>query len=305
MCPSPETSSPMARRPAVASDILGHWFGGRPALAPHVADALAELAKLTQPSLAASRDVMQALLTDLFAEPVQETPPSLGATLGHDKLASGIPLLRGEAINVEQKSLRRRWLAVCKTVARQNHGATALAQAFPSLDPAALLAKVVAGRPDAVIQKAELLQLDPALTATVLRFAAFPVLATVAAALAPLRKQTRWEHGHCPTCGGWPLLGELRGLEQLRYLRCGWCASDWECPRLRCPFCANRDHRSLGFFHVEGQEHRYRAATCEECRGYVKLVSTLTALTDPQLLVTDLATLHLDLAAAERGYLVP
>jgi formate dehydrogenase maturation protein FdhE len=57
----------------------------------------------------------------------------------------------------------------------------------------------------------------------------------------------------------------------------------------------------LGYFHVEGEENRYQAATCEQCRGYMKMVTTLAPLTEIELLVTDLATLHLDLAARHRG----
>ena len=61
----------------------------------------------------------------------------------------------------------------------------------------------------------------------------------------------------------------------------------------------------LGYFHVEDEEDRCRAATCDACRGYVKVVTSLSPLTAPQLLVADLATLHLDLVAAERGFFVP
>jgi formate dehydrogenase maturation protein FdhE len=74
---------------------------------------------------------------------------------------------------------------------------------------------------------------------------------------------------------------------------------------LLCPFCGTRDHRLLGYLHVEGEEAQYRAATCDTCRGYVKMLSTLTALTGPQLLVAELAMLHLDLAALQRNYLPP
>ena len=56
---------------------------------------------------------------------------------------------------------------------------------------------------------------------------------------------------------------------------------------------------------MEGEEDKLRAATCDECRGYVKVISTLSALSAPQLLIADLATLHLDLAAADRGFFVP
>jgi FdhE protein len=99
-------------------------------------------------------------------------------------------------------------------------------------------------------------------------------------------------------------LGEYRGLEQTCFLRCGLCAAEWEFPRLCCPFCGNRDYRQLGYLHVEGQEGKERAATCEACSGYVKMLATITALNEPQLLVAEVATLPLDLAATERGFFV-
>lgn len=129
-------------------------------------------------------------------------------------------------------------------------------------------------------------------------------MAQLDTALAPLVEGLPWEHGHCPTCGSWPLLGEFRGLEQQRVLRCGLCAAGWEVPRLLCPFCGNRDHRQLGYFAVTGEEGRCRATTCDACRGYVKMVTSLTPLTALQVLVADVATLYLDLAAADRGFAV-
>jgi FdhE protein len=111
-----------------------------------------------------------------------------------------------------------------------------------------------------------------------------------------------WGRGYCPTCGAWPVLAEQRGLEQCRYLRCGLCASSWEVDRLFCPFCTTRDFTVLGYFQVEGEEHRQRVATCDACRGYLKLRSTLTPLTTPQLLVEEIALVHLDLLALDKGY---
>ena len=67
-------------------------------------------------------------------------------------------------------------------------------------------------------------------------------------------------------------------------------------------FCGNHDHQGLRFLHAEGEETKYRALVCEACRGYVKMLTTLSALPPLPLLVADAATLHLDLAAAERGY---
>ena len=66
--------------------------------------------------------------------------------------------------------------------------------------------------------------------------------------------------------------------------------------------CGNREHETLGFLSREGEENRYRVATCDACRSGVKMLSTLSALPPLMLLVADAATLHLDLAAADRGY---
>jgi FdhE protein len=181
---------------------------------------------------------------------------------------------------------------------------SALAEAMKEgrLDPTTLVEAVVAGKPDEVRRQAEMLRLDGELAATLLRFALFPHLTALAAQLTPLREGSAWEHGYCPTCGSWPLLGEFRGLDQSRFLRCGLCADGWEVPHLLCPYCGCRDHARLGFLHVEGEDLKWRAATCDECHGYVKMVSTLSALPPLAVLVADVATLHLDLAAAERGY---
>src|SRR5581483_7929582 len=145
----------------------------------------------------------------------------------------------------------------------------------------------LSGQPEKIHTRAQALDLDGGLLATVLRLTLFPALASVHAALLPLRREIGWSQGYCPICGSWPLLGEFRGLEQTRYLRCGLCTAEWEVPRLQCPFCANRVHRLLGYLHVEAEEAKWRASTCDACHGYVKVISTLSALTGPQLLVQE------------------
>jgi FdhE protein len=219
------------------------------------------------------------------------------------KLSEGIPLLRDEKVAVDEEAFRERWQRACSAL-EADAAARALADAVRDgqLEPALMVDAVVAGRPEQVRDRAGELGLDPGLTATVLRFTLFPVFTAMAGSLRPARAGMSWERGFCPTCGSWPLLGEFRGLEQSRYLRCGLCASEWEIPRLWCPFCGNRNHEQLGFLHGESEDGKYRASLCDGCRGYVKMVSTLSALEPVQLLVADAATLHLDLAATERGY---
>jgi FdhE protein len=287
--------------------LLGQGRG----LPRDIAEALGELDRLAgeRPALAGPAALLRDLLPALCAGAVAETPPPLGRESAAAKLAGGVPLLRGESVGLDLPAFRRRWLAACAAVERhQSPGAgRALAGAMRAgrIAPAELAAEVLAGRPEGVHARAGALGLDPGLTASVLGLVLFPVLSSLAAALAPLREGAAWEHGHCPTCGSWPLLGEFRGLGQARFLRCGLCASGWEVPRLFCPYCGNRDHEALGYVAVEGEEARQRAAVCERCRGYVKMVSALAALPGPRLLAANVATLHLDLAAGQRGYAAP
>jgi FdhE protein len=292
------------RKPgAGVGGLLRNLLGGRPTLPPDVAQAQEELTQLAQrqPTLRAPCAVVHDLLPVLFAEPVTEPPFALTAEQVAAQLDAGLPLLRGAALPLDAARLRRRWQEVCGVLERHQpvKGVAAVAD-----EAAALAGAVFAGRPEAVAEHAARRGVEAALTGTVLRLALLPVLALWSADLATLRSGRRWGHGHCPTCGSWPLLGEFRGLEQLRYLRCGWCASEWEHARLRCPFCGTDDHRRLGYLHVEGEESRRRVAVCDVCRGFVKMVATLTPPNAPQLLALDVATLPLALAAAGRGYVL-
>jgi FdhE protein len=288
--------------------FLGKWLGQPAPAPPEVAAALADLARIRQerPALAGPAVLLGDLLPGLYADPGSETVPALSPKQASVKLADGIPLLRGEALAIDLRAFRKRGQHACATLGRHQPGdaVQALGTLFQN-DPgkiAAWVPEVLAGRPETVHAQAVALGLDPGLTATVLRLTLFPALSRVSKALAPLCQRHQWGHGFCPICGSRPLLGEYRGLEQTRWLRCGFCASGWEFPRLGCPCCGSTDHRRLGYLHVEGQEAEHRAATCDACHGYVKMVATLAPLDGPALLVADIATLHLDLAAAERGY---
>jgi FdhE protein len=271
-----------------------------------VDDARAELARLSadRPELLPLARWLRELLPELV--PVSATIPTLTAEQVQVKLAGGVPLLRGEQVPFDRKAFRQRWRRVCEVLeAQQPDGAAAaLAEAVKrgQLDPEAMTTAVVAGRPEDVRLRAEELGLDAGLATTVLRFTLFPLFTALESGLGPLHESGGWGQGYCPTCGSWPLLGEFRGLDQGRYLRCGLCAASWEAARLWCPYCGCREHDRLQFLHAEGEESKYRAAVCDACRGYVKMISTLSAIPPLHLLVADAVTIHLDLAAAERGY---
>lgn len=281
---------------------------------PDIADAVARLASLaeTQPDLRGATALQAALLRAVYAAPAPVARVSLGKQDTAARLAEGVPLLRGMPLPVDEAGLRETFLRLCAAIRSQSRDAllpqlTALRQSVRGgeLDLWELSAALVDGEGSALPERLKERGYPPDLVMTLLRLALLPFLEQVAAQLAPLREKLPWGRGYCPTCGAWPVLAEQRGLEQFRYLRCGLCASSWEVDRVWCLFCGNRDHDKLGYLQVEGEEQKQRAATCDVCHTYVKLRSSLAPLTTPQLLVEEVALLHLDLIAIEKGYAQP
>lgn len=111
-----------------------------------------------------------------------------------------------------------------------------------------------------------------------------------------------WRRGQCPFCGSPPALSEIQGKEGARHLRCATCGGDWPYLRLKCAHCGNNDYKSLGYIVVDGEQEKYSIQTCEACRNYSKVIVTFEPTPVDLLPVEDLATLHLDIIATERGY---
>jgi FdhE protein len=131
-----------------------------------------------------------------------------------------------------------------------------------------------------------------------------PMLQACRRAWAPRVPET-WTHGHCPICGGWPTLAEIRGLGGSRHLRCGACGSDWRTEWLRCSFCGQDDHEQLGSLASAESLDRESIAVCDACNSYVKTVTTLAPIRPEHVMLQDLGTLVLDVVALERGYRRP
>ena len=147
---------------------------------------------------------------------------------------------------------------------------------------------------------AQELELPASALLTVARHAIIPLLGGCAAQLAGVARPAG-PLGFCPVCGAWPILAELRGLEQARRLRCGRCAADWAGEWLCCNFCGERDHRRMGTL-VPQAGASTRVETCASCNGYLKTLTTLVPLSAAELLLGDLETVELDLAARDDGF---
>jgi len=110
-----------------------------------------------------------------------------------------------------------------------------------------------------------------------------------------------WDAGVCPLCGAPPSFGDI-GEDGKRWLYCALCGGRWTIGRLRCPFCDNRDAKTLTRLAAEGPEEGYLVEACDVCRGYLKGVDRRVRWNAAAALIEDWGTPHLDLIARRKGY---
>ncbi len=139
----------------------------------------------------------------------------------------------------------------------------------------------------------------PASLDQVLVLALRPFLARCAEALAQTVDLGTWRHGHCPVCGWEPDFAVITPSADRR-LFCGRCVAQWSFPSLTCPFCSNRDRSLITSFAT--RDGRYRVAACDVCRRYIKAYDARKAQRPVMVAVDTIATLPLDAAAMQRGY---
>jgi FdhE protein len=112
-----------------------------------------------------------------------------------------------------------------------------------------------------------------------------------------------WLKGYCPMCGSLPSLSLLKEEVGKRYLFCSYCGYQWRIDRLFCPFCNNKEQESLHYLFAEGEE-AYRIDLCDKCHQYIKTIDYRN-LEESDPVLEDLATLHLDILASQKGYKRP
>ncbi|WP_134701633.1 formate dehydrogenase accessory protein FdhE [Ammoniphilus sp. YIM 78166] len=143
--------------------------------------------------------------------------------------------------------------------------------------------------------------IDIPLLALLAQYSLLPTLVEYSLALSRDFSLDDWKKGYCPICGAHPIMSEIRESEKFRYLRCSSCSCDWLYQRVQCAHCETTDHHQLDYLFIE-DENKYRVDVCNQCQTYVKAVHSLSPQAYPMLLLEDLATLHLDLIATEKGY---
>jgi len=224
----------------------------------------------------------------------------------HHAGAGGRPLLDGAVIEAAPKFIARWTRRILKVAAAAGTEVSALTKAITtgSIDPLLVFEIAVSQDVHRLDELARLVRDDRGVIHGLAPLIARPMLQACRRKWAD-RVPADWAEGRCPICGGAPALEELRGLDGSRHLRCGGCGGEWGSAWLRCPFCGETDHDQLGSLMSPDSLERQTVEVCESCRGYVKTITTLTPIPPRDVVVFDLATLVLDLAALERGYCRP
>ncbi len=115
-----------------------------------------------------------------------------------------------------------------------------------------------------------------------------------------LDKDITWGKGYCPVCGNTPVISTFESDGQ-RFLTCSFCWHKWPVTRLFCPFCENKESKSLHYLFSE-DEKEYRIDVCDRCNKYIKNVDTRIIDRFVYLPLEQIATLHLDIMAKEKGF---
>ena len=217
-----------------------------------------------------------------------------------------MPLLAGAAIVIETTSLRRWTEQLMRTASRS--GTEKMATLKPGLRAAADTLPLF---------KASLCQDEGTLKQIAAINGADPEAFQAVAALLPVpflhACNRRWSHsiprswveGYCPVCGAWPAVAEVRGIDRGRYFRCGRCAGEWQVNCLVCAYCGMSDHEQLVSLVPEQGGATRVIEACKRCLGYVKTFTILQASPAARVILDDLASVDLDIAALEHGYKRP
>jgi FdhE protein len=217
-----------------------------------------------------------------------------------------VPLLAGTTLRLPGRSVRR-FLARLIRIASlggTSKMATLRRALDADLDVPTLFSASLCQDNDRVKGLAETCGADAEALQAVTALLSVPLLHACARRFAPSINES-WVQGYCPVCGSWPAFAEVRGIERSRVFRCGRCDGAWHSRALFCPYCDMADHEELVELLPEKTESSAAIDACNRCRGYVKTLTRLQACPPGTVMLEDLASVELDVAALEQGFTRP
>jgi hypothetical protein len=264
--------------------------------------------RISQPELAGAIDMQVELVVMQRRVQARLTTPWLefDAVWLARQLAGGRPILRFEEIRFEWGEFRTLFRQVSEVLRRYDvleQGDLDLVQQMirvgrPTGEDVAAWYGQTAGR--SLEHQAAGPNEQPEAVGQVLALAARPFLARTVETLHQRVDLAPWTRPYCPFCGGDAELALLLRPGETR-LACGRCTAVWPFPAHACPHC---DNRLPGYQTTyASRDGRYRLIGCGACRRYIKAFDARKADRPFMLDVDTIATLPLDAAALQRGYL--
>ena len=216
------------------------------------------------------------------------------------------PLIARKNFTVDIKASEALLREICRLAGEANevmaHDSVKLMDALDrgTVDAPTLLSKTLSEDDIYFDETAKSLEIDKEVLLFVAHGSIGPSLSLCAEQLATyLDKDTLWGKGYCPVCGSPPAISILRG-EGERFLFCSFCDHEWHSQRIYCPFCENKDQKTLHYFFSE-EEEEYRVNVCDKCKRYIKTVDTREIKRSVYPFLEQVATLHLDIIAQNHG----
>jgi FdhE protein len=246
-----------------------------------------------------------AVVQEVLGETVNPEWDSLVPIPGESQ-QSKVPLLAGITLTLERRSIRR--LLEKLVLIAHRSGTSAMASLEPALhkdlDLFDLFKASLCLDRERLRNIAAHLGADSEAFQAVTALIPLPLLHACNRRWASSRSPS-WTEGYCPICGAWPAFAEVRGIERSRYFRCGRCGSDWQARALFCPYCGMTNHNELLSLVPEKNGSNSVIDACKRCLGYAKTFTVLQGSPAAKILLDDLATAHLDVAALDQGYKRP
>ncbi len=255
---------------------------------------------------------MLAFYTDVFCaqeeskgnlelDPIQLPPETVAARQREER-----PLVDIAAFRFDTASAEGLTLEVCRLIGvhqtQIEKGAKLVADALGDrvLDAERLFRSLL-GDDDDLPAAAERIGIDPKTLAFIGYHGLQPSIESCAAQLAyHLDSDNVRSRSGCPVCGSAPSLA-LLAHEGRRVLCCSFCRHQWRAPRVFCALCENTRSGQLHYFFAE-EEKDLRVDVCDHCRQYLKAVDTRDLARPVFPPLEQVASLHLDMIAAQKGY---
>ena len=250
-----------------------------------------------QPWLAVVEEIVQELQTPAWAECV----PRDGR-----RERRGIPCLDGAALTVPDTVVRRLFDRLLRTASRGSTPqlVTVAHAVNRTPDVLGLFVAALCHDGDRLAEHAGVASADPGAFQAIAALLPVPFLQACHRQFASAIPED-WVEPYCPICGSWPAFTEVLGIERARHYRCGRCGAAWHAHGLSCPYCRTIDHEQLLTLVPEKAGSSAVIDACRQCRGYLKTFNRLQGCEAGAVMIEDLGSVALDVAALEDGYKRP